>query len=95
MELRQLQQFSAVVEEESFADAAMCLDLQSARISASIRSLARELGNELFTPGAHGPEPTDAGYAPPPAVETELFPGVTLRRRPDGRGDSVQLSRIA
>jgi DNA-binding transcriptional LysR family regulator len=63
MELRQLQQFLAVVEEGSFADASVCLDLQPASISSAIRSLGRELGAELFAPGAHGLELTDAGWA--------------------------------
>jgi DNA-binding transcriptional LysR family regulator len=63
MELRQLQQFLAVVEEGSFADASVRLALQPASIAASIRSLGRELGAELFVSGAHGLELTDAGWA--------------------------------
>jgi DNA-binding transcriptional LysR family regulator len=63
MEPRQFQQFLAVVEDGSFVDASERLGLQPASISASIRSLGRELGAEPFVSSAYGPELTDAGWA--------------------------------
>src|SRR6185312_15058972 len=63
MELRQLQHFVTVVEEGSFADAAIRLDQAVSSISGSIRSLDRELHAELFVAGSNGTELTDAGWA--------------------------------
>src|SRR4051794_2548588 len=63
MELRQLEYFLAVVEEGSFTAAAARLYMVQSSLSASLLSLERELGTELFIRGRRGTELTDAGRA--------------------------------
>lgn len=63
MELRQLQHFFAVVEERSFTRAAARLHMVQSSLSASLLSLERELGADLFVRGRRGAELTDAGRA--------------------------------
>src|SRR4051794_28827924 len=63
MELRQLEYFLAVVEEGSFTAAAARLYMVQSSLSASLLSLERELGTELFIRGRRGSELTDAGRA--------------------------------
>jgi DNA-binding transcriptional LysR family regulator len=63
VELRQLEYFLAVVEEGSFTRAAARVYLVQSSLSASLLSLERELGTELFTRGHRGAELTDAGRA--------------------------------
>jgi DNA-binding transcriptional LysR family regulator len=63
MELRQLEYFLAVVEEGSFTRAAARLYMVQSSLSASLLSLERELGTELFIRGRRGAELTDAGRA--------------------------------
>ncbi|TKJ19651.1 LysR family transcriptional regulator [Blastococcus sp. CCUG 61487] len=63
MELRQLEHFLAVVEEGSFTRAAARVYLVQSSLSASLLSLERELGTELFIRGHRGAELTDAGRA--------------------------------
>lgn len=63
MELRQLDYFLAVVEEGSFTAAAARLYMVQSSLSASLLSLERELGTELFIRGRRGTELTDAGRA--------------------------------
>ncbi|MCW2741329.1 MAG: Transcriptional regulator, LysR-family [Blastococcus sp.] len=63
MELRQLEYFLAVVEEGSFTRAAARVYMVQSSLSASLLSLERELGTELFTRGHRGAELTDAGRA--------------------------------
>jgi DNA-binding transcriptional LysR family regulator len=63
VELRQLEQFLAVVEEGSFTGAAARLYTAQSSLSASLLGLERELGTELFIRGRRGAELTDAGRA--------------------------------
>jgi DNA-binding transcriptional LysR family regulator len=63
MELRHLEHFLAVVDTGSFSAAAARLFLVQSSLSASILSLERELGTELFIRGRRGAEVTDAGQA--------------------------------
>ncbi|MGZ6776192.1 MAG: LysR family transcriptional regulator [Blastococcus sp.] len=63
MELRQLEYFLAVVEEGSFTRAAARVYMVQSSLSASLLSLERELGTELFIRGRRGTELTDAGRA--------------------------------
>jgi DNA-binding transcriptional LysR family regulator len=63
VELRQLEQFLAVVEAGSFTGAAARLYMAQSSLSASIHGLERELGAELFARGRRGAELTDAGHA--------------------------------
>jgi DNA-binding transcriptional LysR family regulator len=63
VELRQFEYFLAVVEEGSFTAAAARLYMVQSSLSASLLSLERELGTELFIRGRRGTELTDAGRA--------------------------------
>jgi len=63
VELRQLEYFLAVVEEGSFTAAAARLYMVQSSLSASLLSLERELGTELFIRGRRGTEVPDAGRA--------------------------------
>jgi DNA-binding transcriptional LysR family regulator len=63
VELRQLEHFLAVVEEGSFTRAAARVYMVQSSLSASLLSLERELGTELFVRGHRGAELTDAGRA--------------------------------
>ncbi len=63
MELRQLEHFLSVVEEGSFTAAAARVYMVQSSLSASLLSLERELGTNLFIRGRRGAELTDAGRA--------------------------------
>jgi DNA-binding transcriptional LysR family regulator len=63
VELRQLEHFLAVVREGSFTAAAGQLYMVQSSLSASLLSLERELGSDLFIRGRKGAELTDAGGA--------------------------------
>jgi DNA-binding transcriptional LysR family regulator len=63
VELRQLENFLAVVEEGSFTRAAARVFLVQSSLSSSLQALERELGAELFIRGRRGAELTDAGRA--------------------------------
>jgi DNA-binding transcriptional LysR family regulator len=63
VELRQLEQFLAVVEAGSFTGAAAHLYMAQSSLSASIHGLERELGTELFVRARRGAGLTDAGRA--------------------------------
>jgi DNA-binding transcriptional LysR family regulator len=63
VELRQLEYFLAAVEEGSFTAAAARLYMVQSSLSASLLSLERELGTDLFIRGRRGCELTDAGRA--------------------------------
>jgi DNA-binding transcriptional LysR family regulator len=63
VELRQFEYFLTVVEEGSFTAAAARLYMVQSSLSASLLSLERELGTELFIRGRRGTELTDAGRA--------------------------------
>ncbi|MGW3347267.1 LysR family transcriptional regulator [Nonomuraea rubra] len=63
MELRQLEYFVAVAEEQSFTRAAERVHISQSGVSAQIRRLERELGAELFDRSARTAALTVAGKA--------------------------------
>ncbi|MEU4423420.1 LysR family transcriptional regulator [Actinoplanes sp. NPDC024001] len=63
MELRHLEYFVAVAEEQHFTRAAKRMRVAQSGLSASIRSLERELDAELFVRHTRRVELTDAGQA--------------------------------
>lgn len=63
MELRHLQHFIAVCEEQHFTRAAERLRMAQSGLSASVRSLERELGADLFIRSTRRVRLTDAGRA--------------------------------
>src|SRR5437762_2370234 len=63
MELRQLEAFVAVAEERNFTRAAARLYVAQSGLSATIRSLERELGAPLFLRTTRHVELTAAGQA--------------------------------
>ncbi|MGZ4617265.1 MAG: LysR family transcriptional regulator [Frankiaceae bacterium] len=63
MELRQLEHFLAVAEEGSFGRAAAREFMRQSSLSASLLTLERGLGTDLFVRGRRGTELTDAGHA--------------------------------
>ncbi|MDQ0791711.1 LysR family transcriptional regulator [Streptomyces sp. B1I3] len=63
MELRQLEYFIAVAEEQSFTRAAERVHISQSGVSAQIRQLERELGAELFDRSARTATLTVAGQA--------------------------------
>jgi DNA-binding transcriptional LysR family regulator len=63
MELRQLEYFVAVADEASFTRAAEKLHVAQPGVSAQIRQLERELGQELFDRSGRTVRVTDVGAA--------------------------------
>lgn len=63
MELRQLEYFVAVAEERHFTRAADRMLVSQSGLSASVRSLERELGARLFVRTTRAVELTAAGHA--------------------------------
>jgi DNA-binding transcriptional LysR family regulator len=63
MELRQLEYFVAVAEEQNFTRAAERVHISQSGVSAQIRQLERELGAELFDRSARAATLTAAGRA--------------------------------
>jgi DNA-binding transcriptional LysR family regulator len=63
MELRQLAQFVAVAEMESFSRAAERLCMAQPAVSVAVRKLEEEIGVSLLERGARGVRLTDAGKA--------------------------------
>ncbi|MFH5227518.1 LysR family transcriptional regulator [Antrihabitans spumae] len=72
MELRQLEYFVAVAEEANFTRAADRVHVAQPGISAQIRKLERELGQELFDRSGRSVRLTDAGKAVMPYVRKAL-----------------------
>ncbi len=72
MELRQLRYFVAVVEEANFTRAAERLHVAQPGVSAQIRQLERELGQELLDRTGRAVRPTEAGRAVLPYARAAL-----------------------
>lgn len=63
MELRHLEHFLAVAEEQSFTRAAARIHLVQSSLSVSVQTLERELGTRLFDRTTHSVQLTEAGAA--------------------------------
>ncbi len=72
MEVRQLEHFVAIAEEQSFTRAARRLSYVQSALSVSIQSLERELGVRLFDRTTHRVALTDAGEAVLPSARLTL-----------------------
>ncbi|MEV6348439.1 LysR family transcriptional regulator [Actinoplanes sp. NPDC051851] len=72
MELRQLEYFVAVAEEQSFSRAATRLHVVQSAVSAAIKTLERELGARLLDRNAKRVLLTDAGEALLPRARIAL-----------------------
>lgn len=72
MELRQLAYFVAVVEEAGFTRAAERLHVAQPGVSAQIRRLERELGQELLDRSGRSVRPTEVGAAVLPYARAAL-----------------------
>jgi len=79
MELRQLEHFVAVAEDESFTRAARRLGYAQSALSVSIRSLERELDVKLFDRTTHRVGVTDAGRSLLPAARSTLASARAMR----------------
>ncbi|MFI1069201.1 LysR family transcriptional regulator [Streptomyces puniciscabiei] len=72
MELRQLRYFVTVVEEAGFTRAAERLHLAQPGLSAQIRQLERELGQQLLDRSGRSVRPTEVGEAVLPYARAAL-----------------------
>jgi DNA-binding transcriptional LysR family regulator len=72
MELHQLEYLVAVAEEASFTKAAARVHVAQPGVSAQIRRLERELGQELFDRSGRSVRPTEAGAAVLPLARAAL-----------------------
>lgn len=72
MELRQLEYFVAVAEERSFTRAAARVQVAQPGVSAQIRRLEREFGQELLDRGGRSVRLTEAGEAVLPYARAAL-----------------------
>src|SRR5690242_21123495 len=72
MELRQLEYFVAVAEEGSFTRAAARVHVAQPGVSAQVRQLERELGQELFDRSGRTVRLTEVGEAVLPFARAAL-----------------------
>jgi DNA-binding transcriptional LysR family regulator len=79
MELRQLEYLVAVVEEANFTRAAARLHVAQPGVSAQIRQLERELGQDLLDRSTRTVRPTDAGLAVLPHARAALHAVANVR----------------
>jgi DNA-binding transcriptional LysR family regulator len=79
MELRHLTHFVAVAEEGSFTRASERLHIVQSAVSASIRSLERELGVQLFERTTQRVQLTDAGQVLLPEARRTLAAAASAR----------------
>ncbi|MBB5917790.1 DNA-binding transcriptional LysR family regulator [Nocardia transvalensis] len=83
MELRQLRYFVTVVEEANFTRAAARLHLAQPGLSAQIRQLERELGQQLLDRSGRAVTPTAAGAAVLPHARAALDAAAQVRHTAD------------
>jgi len=79
MELRQLEYFVAVVEEASFTKAAARVRVAQPGVSAQVRRLERELGEELLDRSGRTVRPTAVGAAVLPYARAALEAAACVR----------------
>ncbi|MFJ8476085.1 LysR family transcriptional regulator [Kitasatospora sp. NPDC094011] len=83
MELRQLEYFVAVAEEGSFTKAAARVYVTQPCVSAQMRRLERELGQDLLDRGGRSVHLTDFGAAALPHARAVLVAAENLRNAVD------------
>ena len=79
MELRQMEYFVALADEEQFTRAAALCGVSQSGLSAAIRTLEDELGTVLFHRTTRRVEPTDAGRALLPHARTLIAQAAAAR----------------
>jgi DNA-binding transcriptional LysR family regulator len=79
VELRQLEHFVAVAEDESFTRAARRLGYVQSALSVSVQSIERELDVRLFDRNTHSTKLTDAGRQLLPAARATLAAAAEVR----------------
>jgi DNA-binding transcriptional LysR family regulator len=79
MELRQLEHFVAIADDQSFTRAARRLGYVQSALSVSVRSLERELHVKLFDRTTHRVRVTDAGRSLLPAARSTLASAQAIR----------------
>ncbi|MGV0814804.1 LysR substrate-binding domain-containing protein [Mycolicibacterium boenickei] len=90
MELRQLEYFVAVAEEANFTRAAERVHVAQPAVSAQIRHLERELGQQLFDRSRRTVRLTAAGEAVLPHARAALAAVVDARTAVDELGELVR-----
>lgn len=83
MELRQLEYFIAVAEEENFTRAAQRVHISQSGVSAQLKQLERELGAQLIDRSGRSATLTPAGKAALEHARTALRAAAELRRSVD------------
>ncbi|MBX8688417.1 LysR family transcriptional regulator [Mycobacterium sp. 20091114027_K0903767] len=94
MELRQLEYFVAVAEEANFTRAAERVHVAQPAVSAQIRHLERELGQELFDRSRRAVRLTAAGAAVLPHARAALAAVTAARAAVDELGALVRGSVV-
>jgi DNA-binding transcriptional LysR family regulator len=79
MELRQLEYFVTVAEEANFTRAARRVRISQSGVSAQIRQLERELGQELFDRSTRTARLTPAGQAALASARATLAAAANVR----------------
>src|SRR3954454_19105848 len=90
MELRQLEYFVAVAEEQNFTRAAERVHISQSGVSAQIRQLERELGTELFDRSTRTATLTVAGKAALGPARAALAAAGALGRAVDEVTDLIR-----
>ena len=80
MELRRLEIFMAVAEEESFSRAASRLHVVQSAVSAAVRRMEAEWGVELFHRTTHHVALSDAARALLPEVRAALLAAAAVEQ---------------
>jgi len=90
MELRQLEYFVAVAEEENFTRASERVHVAQSGVSAQIRRLERELGQQLFERTSRAVRMTEVGAAVLPYARAALDAVAGVRAAVDELGGLVR-----